>query len=298
MNFNTLKTRILILLVLIITSCQEKFNGKSEKDFKISKEKVEKKLNADEKIKLEKAVRVIALKAMVLKWDESKKYKDKSFNDIALELVDGLTYSSITDLAEDFLHERNTKEIEKLSTEIQKLEKKKRVIVSIQKQLNLFKIESLELNETDWFGEMSPQLEIEYKYIGKTDLKSPFEISLELTEKKTKHAISLQTNGYKKEGYTLKNGESLYPTIILEEAKERNPHIWNNLKYPIKNPTLSDYNLELKIYVSSFYLNGKKIIMPKTKIQDIDLEIAEQNKELKQILNSKGTLDELELSNE
>ncbi|MEL1253911.1 hypothetical protein AAEO57_08995 [Flavobacterium sp. DGU38] len=42
MNFNTLKTRILILLVLIITSCQEKFNGKSEKDFKISKEKVEK----------------------------------------------------------------------------------------------------------------------------------------------------------------------------------------------------------------------------------------------------------------
>ena len=284
--------------VLIITSCQEKFNGKSEKDFKTSKEKIEKKLNTAEKIKLEKAVRVIALKAMVLKWDESKKYDDKSFNDIALELIDGLSYSSVIDLAEDFLQERNKKEVEKLSDEIKKLEKKRKKILAIQKQLNLFKIGSLELNETDWFGEMSPQLEIEYKYIGKTDLKSPFEISLELTETKTKHAISLQTDGYKKEGYVLKNGESLYPTIILEEAKERNPNIWNNLKYPIKNPTLSDYNLELKIYVSSFYLNGKKIIMPKTKIQDIDLEIAEQNKELQQISKSKGTLDELELTNE
>ncbi|HEX8016512.1 MAG TPA: DUF6694 family lipoprotein [Flavobacterium sp.] len=109
MNFNTLKTRILILLVLIITSCQEKFNGKSEKDFKISKEKIEKNLTADEKIKLEKAVSVIALKAMILKWDESNKYKGKSFNDIALELVDGLSYSSVTDLAEDFLQERNKK---------------------------------------------------------------------------------------------------------------------------------------------------------------------------------------------
>lgn len=296
MNFNTLKTRILILLVLIITSCQEKFNGKSKKDFKISKEKVEKKLNADEKIKLEKAIRVIALKAMILKWDESNKYKGKSFNDIALELVDGLSYSSVTDLAEDFLQERNKKEAEKLSTEINKLEKKKTAILSIQKQLNLFKIESLELNETDWFGEMSPRLEIEYKYIGKADLKSPFEISIELKEINTKHAISIQSHGYEKEDYVLKTGESVYPTIILEEAKERNPHIWKNLKYPIKNPKLSDYNLDLKTYVSSIYANGKKIIMPKIDIKDIETELKNLQSEYNKILKSEGTLDELELT--
>lgn len=298
MKCNTFKICALILFIITVAGCQEKLNGKSEKDFKISKEKLEKKLNADEKIKLEKAVRVIALKAMVLKWDESKKFNGKSFNDIALELVDGLTYSSITDLAEDFLQERNKKEIEKLSTEIKKLEKKKKAILSIQKQLNLFKIESLELNETDWFGEMSPQLEIEYKYIGKTNLKAPFEISLELTETKTKHTISLQSRGYKNEGYVLKNGESLYPTLILEEARERNPDIWNNLKYPIKNPTLSDYDLELKIYVSSIYVNDNKIIMPKIKIEDIETEIKKLDSEHKEILKSKGILDELELTNE
>lgn len=40
----------------------------------------------------------------------------------------------------------------------------------------------------------------------------------------------------------------------------------------------------------------KKIIKPKITTQEIYLEIAEQDKELKQILKSKGTLDELELT--
>ncbi|WP_427873950.1 hypothetical protein [Flavobacterium sp. MMS24-S5] len=296
MKYTVLKLTAFSLLILLMISCQEKFNGRSEKEFNLSRKNVEKELNAKEKINLEKAFRVIVLKAMVLKWDEPNRYKGKSFNEISLELIDGQTYSSITDLAEDFLQERNKKDVERITTEIEKLEKKKTKILEIERKLNLFKIESLEFNETRWFGETVPQLEIKYKYIGKTDLKAPFEIFLELTEAKTKHAISLQGSGYEKEDYILKNGESIYPTVNLEEAKERNPDIWNNLKYPIKNPKLLDYNLELKIYVSSLYLNGEKIIKPKITTQEIDLEIAEQNKELKQILSSKGSLDELELT--
>jgi hypothetical protein len=296
MKNNILKVTILSLFSLSMISCHERINGKSEKDFKLSRKNVEKELNAKEKINLEKAFRVILLESMRLKWDEPKKYRDQSFDDISLKLVDGLSYSSIYDLAENILQNDNKREIEKISDEIKILENKKSKILNIEKKLNLFKIESLEFNETEWFGEMSPQLEIEYKYIGKTDLKSPFEISLELIEMKTKNAISLEGRGYKNEDYVLKNGESLYLNIDLEKAKERNPDIWNNLKYPIKNPTLSNYNLELKIYVSSLYLNGEKIIKPKITTQEIDLEIAEQNKELKQILNSKGILDELELT--
>ncbi|TRX35866.1 hypothetical protein FNW52_10280 [Flavobacterium sp. ZT3R18] len=297
MKNNILKATILSLLILSMISCHEIINGKSEKDFKLSRKNVEKELNVKEKINLEKAFRVILLESMRLKWDEPKKYRDQSFDDISLKLVDGLSYSSIYDLAENILQNDNKKEIEKISDEIKILENKKNKILNIEKKLNLFKIESLEFNETEWFGEMSPQLEIEYKYIGKTDLKSPFEISLELIEMKTKNAISLEGRGYENEEYVLKNGESLYLTIDLEKAKERSPDIWNNLRYPIKNPILSNYNLELKIYVSNLYINGEKIIKPKITTKEIDLEIAEQNKELKQILNSKGTLDELELTN-
>lgn len=247
MNFNTLKTRILILLVLIITSCQEKFNGKSEKDFKISKEKIEKNLTADEKIKLEKAVSVIALKAMILKWDESNKYKGKSFNDIALELVDGLSYSSVTDLAEDFLQERNKKEAEKLSDEIKKLEKKREKIVAIQKQLDLFKIDYLEIYQEERFDSLEPILEISYKYLGNQNLIGTVEITYDLRTKSTNEVINLSTSGYGDSEAILKPGESFHEYITLRDEEGTNQGKWNTLHYPIKNPNLSSFNLKLKI---------------------------------------------------
>jgi hypothetical protein len=72
--------------------------------------------------------------------------------------------------------------------------------------------------------------------------------------------------------YILKSGESLNGSIILSEEKENNLSRWNNIKYPVKNPNLSDFDLELKIYTSSLFLKGKKIEMPKIKIKDIDTE--------------------------
>ena len=63
---------------------------------------------------LEKAMRVVAMEAMRLKWEESKKYDGKSFNEISLEMIDGLSFSSVIDLAEDILKDRNKKEIEQL----------------------------------------------------------------------------------------------------------------------------------------------------------------------------------------
>lgn len=296
MKYSILKLTAFSLLVLSMISCQEKFNGKSEKEFNLSRKNVEKELNAKEKINLEKAFRVIVLKAMVLKWDEPAKYKNKSFNDISLEIIDGETYSSICNIAEDFLQEKNKKEIEKVSNEIKDLEKKKAKILAIEKKIDLFKLGPITMEQTDWFGEMSPRLEVGYTYIGKTDLNGPVEISLELNEKGTKKIANSQSMTYGDENHILKPGEILYQTAILSETKERNPQIWQNIKYPIKNPKLSDYNLELKICVSSLYLNGEKIIKPKITTQEIDFEIKEQKNELKQISNSKGTLEELELT--
>jgi hypothetical protein len=296
MKYFYLKIIICCALILIIVSCHEKISGKSEKDFKTSRQKVEKELNAKEKINLEKSFRVILLESMRLKWDESKKYKKQSFDDISLNLVDGLNYSSICDLAENILQDDKNRKIEKLTDEIKTLENKNQKLINIKKKLNLFKIESLQLNEKDWFGSMSPELEVEYKYIGKNNLKGSVEISLELINTKKKYTISLQGNVYGNEDHVLKNGQSLYSTVILEEEKERNPSIWNHLKYPIKNPSLSDYDLELKTYVSSVYLNGNKVIMPKIKTEDLEAEIKRLNSELEETLKSKGTLDELELT--
>jgi hypothetical protein len=187
---------LVVLFITTIISCQERINSNSEKDFKLSRVKMEKELNKEQKVNLEKAFRVLVLKAMALKWEEPEKYKGKSFNEISLKMIDRLTYSSIVDLAEDFLQESNKKDIEKRLIEIKNLEKQKREILSIQKKLNLFKIGYLEINEVDWFGTMTPELEIDYTYLGKNNLKGTVEITLELRRKLTKEAIALQTWGF------------------------------------------------------------------------------------------------------
>ncbi|UKJ08528.1 hypothetical protein [Solitalea lacus] len=76
------------------------------KKFQSFERKSRKKLDDDEKTNLEKAMRVIALDAMRLKWEQPEKYERKSFNDISLKMIDGLSYSSVVDLAEDILKEK------------------------------------------------------------------------------------------------------------------------------------------------------------------------------------------------
>lgn len=138
--FNRMWKRIILLAILpLMFSCQEKFNGKDEESFKISREKIEQNLNKNEKVSLEKALRVVALEAMRLKWEETPKYNGKSFNKISLELIDGLSFSSVVDLAEDILKERNTKEIKQLSSEIDSLNIQKNGYLEIKNSLNLLK---------------------------------------------------------------------------------------------------------------------------------------------------------------
>jgi len=277
-------------------SCQEKFNGKTEESFKTSREKVEKELDKNEKTNLEKAMRVIAMEAMRLKWEESNKYDGKSFNKISLEMIDGLSYSAVVDLAEDILKSRNKKDIDNTNKEIDSLNQQKNERLTTQKKLNLFKINYLTLDKTDWFGEMVPELEIDYQYTGKEDLKGPKTIAINVYLKSTNKAIQLQTNTYGDNESILKPGESINEHIILSEAKEKNPKLWDAAKYPVEKPNLSDYDLELKVEVLSLFLNGKKIELPKTKIEDIESEIKTKKSALEELKTVKGTLDELELT--
>lgn len=141
----------LLFTSLIALSCQEKFNGENEQNFKISRAKIEKNLTQNEKTNLEKAMRVIALEAMRLKWEEPKKYDHKSYNKISLEMIDGLYYSKVIALAETILKDRNKKEIEKLTHEIDSLNLYKKETQNIKKALDLFRISKMRLNKTDFF---------------------------------------------------------------------------------------------------------------------------------------------------
>jgi hypothetical protein len=279
-----------------MVSCREKFNGKSEETFTASRYKIEQELNSDEKINLEKALRVIALEAMGLKWEKPEKYKGKSFNEISLNMVDGLSYSSAIRLAENILKDENKKKIDKLTQEINTLNLQKSEIVNNRQKLDLFKIDYLTLDNTKFFGEMVPELAIGYKYIGKDDLHGAIEILYEVRQKSTDTVIASTTVTSGDDESVIKTGKIMDEYLILSYVKENNPQLWSKAKYPVENLNLADYDLELKVEVVSLFLNGVKIEMPKAKIEDIEDEIKNKQWELDDLKTRKGTLDELELS--
>ncbi|CAA0186321.1 conserved exported hypothetical protein [Tenacibaculum maritimum] len=290
--------KLLLLFVFFpfMASCQDKLDGKDEQSFKTSREVVEKKLNKDEKINLEKAMRVIALEAMRLKWEEPQKYDGKSFNRISLQMVDGLSYSSVIDLAEDILKDRNKKEVDEISKTIYSLTKQKSELLDIQYKLSLFEIDYVTINNENWFGEMLPKLSFGYKYIGKEDLKGSVAILINVLIKSTQEAVVLQSLEKGNNESVMKQGDMIEAQVILSEVKENNSDFWAKQKYPIENPNLADYDLELRVSVLSLTLSGKKIEMPEKSIQEIEAEIKNNQQKLEELKTAKGTLDELELT--
>lgn len=294
-----LKSIIALLFISLISiSCQEKFDGKNEQNFKISRAKIEKNLNQNEKTNLEKAMRVIALEAMRLKWEAPKKYDQKSFNKISLEMIDGLSFSSVITLAEDILKDRNKKEIEKLTHEIDSLNLYKKEIVKTKNALNLFKINAIQINKTNFFDETIPELEIDYQYIGKNKLVGSKTIQFEVLKKSNSEVITSEIVTYGDGESILENGEIITEQILLGQTKETNSKLWNFSTYPILNPNLSDYDLVLKVNVLSLVQKGKKIEMPKVSIEQLNSNIKNIEANLKELKSVKGTLDELELTDQ
>ncbi len=168
------KAVLLTLLIILLSSCQDTFDGKSEQIFMTSRHKIEENLSTLERNNLEKAMRVIAIESMRLMWN-NKKFKEKTSNDISLELVDGLTFSATIDLAEKILHENKQREINQLESDIESLSQRKKELDATLQLLNVFKIKSIELVKEDWFGDMVPKMKIEYQYVGSQNLKGQTE---------------------------------------------------------------------------------------------------------------------------
>ena len=307
-EFINMKYIYMVALFLLLFSCQEKFSGKDKKSFTVSREKIEKSLNEIEKINLEKAMRVIALEAMRLKWEEPDKYQGQSFNAISLNIIDGLSYGSLIDLAEDFLKNRNQKEIESLTQKKERLslernffrfifnERQKKEFLKIKQALNLFKITNISINKVDFFDEMVPELDIEYQYIGKKKLIGTKSIEILVKQKSTNKGIENQTIVSGDDQSVLESGEKLSLDILFSQTKESNPKLWNAKKYPIENPNLFDYDLELKVTVLSLVINGKKLQLPKINGNDLDVEIKANKEKINELKTIKCTLDELELT--
>ncbi len=289
------KFLLLLAIFPFLIAFQERFDAKDDHSFKASREKIEKTLDQDKKINLEKALRVVAMESMRLKWEEPGKYEGKSFNEISFNMIDGLSYSSLVDLAEELLRNRNKKEINDLTKEIDSLNIQKTTALNTQKALNLFKINSIRIDMTNFFDELVPTLVIDYQYIGKNKLFGSRVMEFKVTKNSTKEVVNSILVEYGDDESVLENGEVITKEVILSQTKEANPKLWSAQQYPIENPNLADYDLGLKVSVLGLTLEGKKVEMPKVNIDQLDAEIKSKTQRINDMASVKGTLDDLEL---
>ena len=283
------------ILLLSLISCQEKFSGNSDEEFKTSRINVEKNLNPEEKENLEKALRIITLYAMAEKLQDSDRYK-KSVNDITLEIIDKKTYSDIVNFAEKFLKKENDKKIKNIESEISQLEIERNQADSIINILDRFKPNQIKIIKENL---KTPEVEVEILYKG--DLKEitqyMFDVEIySISQNKRIDAIGI--GGNFENSYT-KNENDLFAYIslslspIIEKSKRLDEQLKNS-NYPITD--LKKYDLRLKVIPSEIILkNGTSYAYPQKNSANYDAEIDALDSQIKQLKTHRNTLDELEI---
>lgn len=289
-------TVLILTITVLFTSCGPKISGKDEASFTASKAKMEEKLNANEKIDLEKALRVLLAKAMTEKFNGKDGSKGKSFDQLVMGYVDGKTFSGIVDAAEDYLKKDNKEKIDRAKAEIDSLNKTKVKLQAETKVLDQFKLTKMEITEGEFFDEKVPYLELTFVNGTGDEIIGEHMIMIYVYAKSTgKVLMGMGTGGTYSEGEGLKPNETDEVREVLStDARNQAEKFWKTAKYPVKDFALAD--LEVKAYASVLTTKkGGKVVRPR-ELENMDKRIQELQVELKEREASKGSLEELELT--
>ena len=289
---------LILTVILLFSACGPTISGKDEQAFKTSKAKMEEKLDEEEKENLEKAFRIIAVKAMKEKWNFPEKYKGKSFDKISMEMIDGKSYSGIINYAEDFLKADRDEKVATKITEIDSLEKDKIKVAKIIKQIDAFKLTKISISEDQFFSDdpKQPYLDLVFTNTSTEALIGEYMFNIEVYSKKTGEKIAAQgSGGTFNDDYAIKPNETYdYHQPLFSDAVQHS-NLWKTAKYPITD--FSPYDLVIKAYASKITTKKEGVITrPKVDTAYFDAEIKKLNEEIKELKGQKATLDELELT--
>jgi hypothetical protein len=284
------------ILLLFLSSCSEKIDGSSEEKFKASAEKIKTKLSPEEQNRFEVALRVITASAMKHKFDHPDEDKNKSFNEITLQMVNGKSYGDLVDMAEQYLAETHKLEIDGLKKDIADLAGRKAQEAALKKQLDMLKGTLVKIDLVN--GE--PTIFAEFKNLSKDTLYR-FVCSVFLKTDSGKYLTSATSNSHT--GKTSANGtvnpnDTFIATAEIGQLVMRDyPHVpWRTMKYPVKD--LAQYHLiaggmtkQLRMYEQEYDLSSVR-----WEYWDEENFVKMTNL-IKKREAQKPTLDSLELSN-
>ncbi|MFC3561422.1 hypothetical protein [Pedobacter jamesrossensis] len=298
-----MKTKLTLLLfaIMLFASCGPTISGKDEQSFKASKAKMEEKLDKEDKEKLEIALRVIVAKAMKEKWNnpDDAKYKGKSFDVIVMTMIDGKTFSGIVSYAEDFLKEDRDKNIENKTKEIDSLTIQKAKFIEQNKAIDNFKLTKTSISEQEYFDEKSPFLDL--TFVNKTGAEIfDYMIQINIYSKKTGELIASQQQGTSsekrddyKDGEGIKPNEEYFWSQPLLNKAQNHSTLWKTAKYPITN--FEPFDLVIKAFPALIITKKEKLVRV-ANLEILDKEIKQLQEEVKGLKETKGNLDELELT--
>ncbi|TKC01768.1 DUF6694 family lipoprotein [Pedobacter cryotolerans] len=294
---NTYSLLILFVITILFSACGPTISGTGEQSFKTSKAKMEEKLDKTEKEDLEKALRVIMLKAMKEKWNSPEKNEGKTFDKMVMEMIDGKTYSAIISYAEDFLKADRDEKIKNAETEIDSLQKEKIKTEAIIKKIAAFKLTKISISEDESFDEKQPYLDLVFTNTSAYNLTGEYMFNIEIFSKKTGQRIAAQGQGGTwNDDYVLKPNETFEDHQPLLSEAVAHTNLWKTAEYPIID--FSPYDLVIKAYATKITTKKEGTIeRPKANAAYFDTEIKKLNEEIAALKEQKGTLNELELTN-
>lgn len=288
----------ILLSTALLTACGPRLSGADERAFDASKAEMEATLSPAQKIELEKALRVLVLKAMSDKAEHPEQYRRQSFNAISLKLVDGQSYSGIVELAEDHLKAANQKDQARTRAKIAELEQDKAQTAAVIRQLEAFQPGPIEISQDDFMGEDIPFLDLAFRNRGDAEIVGEYAYSVAISSKSSGELLdSLQTGGSFADDYAVAPGaEYRVSEPMPSEARAHSKSRWPQLRFPLKDAAQLD--LVIEVQTLKFSTRKGTIERPKRSLATIDAELREQYEELKALGTVRGTLDELELSDE
>ncbi len=288
-------TTITLSLVFFLSGCGDTFSGSSEEAFKISKDLIIRKLNESEKNDLEKAMRVLAMRAMQEKWQDRKKSNKKSINQILLETMDNKNYSDVIQIAEGYLKNENETEVEQLKDEIAQLQKEKIEASKLIDKLKIIKISDIMVIHAEGSKD-SPKLQITLTNTGNTDLvgKTHFKVEVNsITQKK-------QVTSYNGKGTIVSSDDYYIHRHSLAYLMDLSRELTAKLKkasYPITD--LSGLDLDVKVTVIKITTtDGQEYKHPRKGLDFHESSINELKKKLKFKESLEGKLSELSITDE
>lgn len=251
------------ILLLFLSSCSEKIDSSSEEKFKASAEKIKSKLSEEDQSRFEVALRVITASAMKHKFDHPEEDKNKSFNEITRQMVNGKSYDNLVDMAEQYLAESHKLEIAGLKKNMADLAGRKAQEVAVKKQLDMLKGTLVKIDLVN--GE--PTIFAEFKNLSKDTLYR-FTCSVFLKTESGKFLTSSSSNSHTGKtsaiGTVNPNDTFITTTAIGQRIMGDYPQVpWKTMKYPVKD--LTTYHLvaggmtkQLRMYEQEHDLSSVK----------------------------------------